>query len=111
VNEEIEITPKDNGQVDVEVKSTGTVEVNNAQPLVSFLSIQDISKEDAERVKEVWDYFSKDSKSTSEILYNIQSRENRMGGLALNESRLDKLHRWVRITKDIENNEKLRNSL
>jgi hypothetical protein len=111
MSEEIEVTPKDNGTVNVEVKDAGVVEVNDAQPLVSFLSIDDISKEDAERVKEVWDYFAKDGKTTSEILYNIQSRENRMGGLQLNETRLDKLHRWVKITKDIENNEKLRNSL
>lgn len=112
MNDEIVVTPKDNGRMDVEVKQvdqTGTPQ--DFLPLSGMMDISEPGKEDSEKLSTVWDYFKADGKSNAEILYAIKSLENRMASPTLNETRLNKVYQWVRVRKDIESNEKLLNSL
>lgn len=112
LSDEIVVTPKENGRVDVvvdQVDQAGTPQ--DFLPLSGMMEIADPNKEDSEKLSTVWDYFKIDKKSNAEILYAIKSLENRMAAPGLNETRLNKLYQWVRVRKDIESNEKLLNSL
>jgi len=111
LSDEIVVTPKDSGEVNVEVKQQTDGEPQHFLPLAGMMNIQEPSKEDSEKLSTVWDYFKGDGKSNAEILYAIRSLENRMSAPGLNETRLNKVYQWVRIRKDIESNEKLLNSL
>lgn len=111
MNDEIVVTPKDNGHMDVEVKPSEAGVVQEFTPLSGMMDITEPSKEDSEKLSTVWDYFKGENKSNAEILYAIKSLENRMAAPSLNESRLNKVYQWVRVRKDIESNEKLLNSL
>jgi len=113
MNDEIVVTPKDNGRMDVEVKPSETTgAIQEFTPLSGMMDITEPNKEDSEKLSTVWDYFKADGKkSNSEILYAIKSLENRMASPGLNETRLNKVYQWVRVRKDIESNEKLLNSL
>lgn len=111
LSDEIVVTPKDNGRMDVEVKQQATGEPQHFQPLAGMMDINEPSKEESEKLSTVWDYFKGESKSNAEILYAIKSLENRMAAPGLNETRINKLYQWVRVRKDIESNEKLLNSL
>lgn len=112
MNDEIVVTPKDNGRMDVEVKpASDTSAPQDFLPLSGMMDISEPGKEDSEKLSTVWDYFKADGKSNAEILYAIKSLENRMASPTLNETRLNKVYQWVRVRKDIESNEKLLNSL
>lgn len=112
MNEEIVVTPKENGKMDVSVKPSESGEVKSYLPLQGFLELDTPSKEDSGKLQEIWDYFNPDGKkSNAEVLYAIRSVENRMGGLGLNETRLGKIYQYARLRKDIETNEKLLNEL
>ena len=111
MRDEIVVTPKENGSMGVEVKAPEG-EVKTYLPLQGFLEIDSTDKETSDKLKDVWDYFNKDGKkSNAEILYEIRSQENKMGGIGLNETRLGKIYQYVKIRKDIETNEKLLNEL
>lgn len=112
LSDDIVVTPKDNGAMDVEVKpSESTGVIQEFTPLSGMMDINEPSKEESEKLSTVWDYFKGENKSNAEILYAIKSLENRMQAPSLNESRLNKVYQWVRVRKDIESNEKLLNSL
>jgi len=111
LSDEIVVTPKENGRMDVEVKQQVTGEPQDFQPLAGMMDIGEPSKEDSGKLSTVWEYFKGEGKSNAEILYAIKSLENRMSAPGLNETRLNKLYQWVRVRKEIESNEKLLNSL
>lgn len=112
LSDEIVVTPKDNGRVDVEVTpNSNSGEVQDFLPLSGMMDIAEPSKEDSEKLSTVWNYFKGDGKSNAEVLYAIKSLENRMQAPGLNESRLNKVYQWVRVRQEIESNEKLLNSL
>ena len=111
MNDEIVVTPKDNGGMNVETKAPELGSVQEFTPLSGMMDITEPSTEDSEKLSTVWDYFKGENKTNAEILYAIKSLENRMAAPGLNETRLNKLYQWVRVRKEIESNEKLLNSL
>lgn len=112
MNDEIVITPKEDGKMDVTTKAPDAVEVGHYAPLQGFLEIDSPSSEDKDKLKEIWEYFNPDGKKTeSEVLYAVKSTENRMGALGLGETRLNKIYQYARLRRDIETNEKLLNEL
>lgn len=111
LSDEIVVTPKENGRMDVEVKQQVTEGPQDFLPLAGMMDITTPSTEDSGKLSEVWEYFKGEGKSNSEILYAIKSLENRMAAPRLNETRLNKLYQWVKVRKDIESNEKLLNTL
>lgn len=65
-------------------------------PVQGFLGIEDPGARQRTQMKEIWDYFSKDSQGVADALFKIKQTEMRMSPPKLGESRLSKLHSFVK---------------
>ena len=89
---------------------TGKVEIPYPA-LKDYFNVDDVT--DAQRVKfeTIWNYFADEAKGVGDLLYKLRQLENRLGSPAIGESRLSKLHGYVKISAQIKDAELHRDSL
>ena len=81
-------------------------------PIQNMFEITNPTTEDTKKLQEIWDYIKDTTQSdmTSERLYSLRMLENRLSRPRLGESRLGKLYNFVKVNKEIQTNEKIRDS-
>lgn len=110
MNDEITVTPKDDG-VDVSVSpATAPVQVDGIK-IANLLGITEANHEQTTQAKYINDYFYKEGMTDAELMYAIKSVENRLGTLRMGETRLDKVYEYAKLRKEIDTNEKLLSQL
>ena len=108
----IEVTREDNEVKVKTIEPTSGSEVIKATPLTSFLQIENPTPKEQDQLKEVWEYVLEDSKSElrSEQLYTLRQMEQRLAAPRLGQTRVDQLHQFVEVSRQVRSAEKLRNS-
>jgi len=106
VSDEIVVTPKDQG-VEVTVEPTA-VESVDYTPLQGMLNISEPTTGDKDALKDVWAYFNPDGKkSAAEVMWAVRDVENKLQPARMGETRLAKIYEYVKLRKNIENDERL----
>lgn len=106
MNDEIVVTPKDQG-VEVSVEAT-TPESVDYTPLQGMLSVTEPTTEDKDALKDVWAYFNPDGKkSAAEVMWAVRDVESKLQPARMGETRLAKIYEYVKLRKNIENDERL----
>lgn len=79
-------------------------------PLIGFLELgeSELNNLNQTKLQEIWDYLSKDSELTSERLYQLRMLENRLSPPKIGQSRLEKLHDYIKAQNIVEQAEKWR---
>ena len=86
-------------------------------PKVDFPQLKDYfnieSPTDAQKVKfaEIWEYFGEESKTIGDLMYKMRQLENRLGSPAIGETRMQKMYNYIKISKNIKDDEKRRDAL
>lgn len=83
----------------IEVRSPGLQEDTSLVellPLQGMLGINDAGARQRTQMKDVWDFFSKDAQGVGDALFKIKQTEMKMSPPRLGESRLGKLHSYVK---------------
>ena len=110
MNDEITVTPKDDG-VKVSVSpATAPVQVDGIK-IANLLGITEANHAQTTQAKYINDYFYKEGMTDAELMYAIKSVENRLGTLRMGETRLDKVYEYAKLRKEIDTNEKLLSQL
>lgn len=107
MDEKIVVTPVDGG-VEVSAEPATTAESVDYTPLQGMLGVSEPSTEDKDAMREVWEYFNPDGKkSAAEVMWAVRDVENKLQPARMGETRLNKVFEYVRLRKDIANNERL----
>jgi len=77
----------------------------------SYFELKNPTTQDQEKLKEIWEYVSKDAKYPGEASYQLRQLENRLSSPRLGESRLNKIYEYIRLSNVIDRSEKERNEL
>lgn len=107
MNEDIVVTPKDTG-VEVNVERTETVESVDYTPIQGMLNVTEPTTGDKDALKDVWAYFNPDGKkSAAEVMWAVRDVESKLQPARMGETRLAKIYEYVKLRKNIENDERL----
>lgn len=79
--------------------------------LKDYFNLESPSDAQKEKFAEIWEYFGEESKSIGDLMYKMRNLENRLGSPAIGESRLQKMYNYIKISKDIKDDEKRRDAL
>lgn len=83
-------------------------------PLVGFLEVgeSELNNKMQTTLNEIWEYLGEESKSelTSERLYALRQLENRLSPPRIGQSRLYKIHQYIKAQAEVQRAEKWRNS-
>lgn len=79
--------------------------------LKDYFNVDDVTDAQRDKFKVIWDHFSDEATSVGDLMYKLRQLENRLGGPAIGESRLTKLYSYVKISAQIKDDEKRRDSL
>lgn len=83
-----------------------------ASPILKdYFNMDNVSDRSASRFKDIVAYFGDKPEGAGEMMYMLRQLENRLGQPRVGESRLDVVHRYVKITNGINDSEKERDSL
>jgi len=79
--------------------------------LTEYFNVESATDAQKDKIATIFDYFADESKSIGDLLYKMRILESRLGSPLVGESRLQKMYNYVRITNDIKDKEKQRDSL
>lgn len=91
-------------------KGSITTEVANPA-LKDYFNMDQIGDATSRKFEDILAYFGDKPEGVGEMLYMIRQLENRLGEPRVGESRLDKVHRYIKITSQIKDAEAERDSL
>ena len=106
----LEVTEDKTPEAKVVEQTVGVVEEIAHPALKDYFNMDKSSDATTRKLSDVAEYF-KDAEGTGEMLYQLRQLENRLGEPRVGENRLDKVHRYIKITANITDLEAERDSL
>lgn len=100
----------DMGDIPTKDGETGSVEVPYPA-LKDYFNVDEVTDGQRDKFKVIWDHFSEESDSVGDLMYKMRQLENRLGSPAIGESRLTKMYNYAKISSQIKDDEKRRDSL
>lgn len=79
--------------------------------LTEYFNVESPSDAQKDKIATIFEYFADEANSLGDLMYKMRILESRLGSPAIGESRLQKMYNYVRITNDIKDKEKQRDSL
>ncbi len=93
-------------------KDAVSVKVDVPYPaLKDYFNVEDVTDAQRAKFEVIWKHFSDEADSVGDLMYKLRQLENRLGSPAIGESRLTRLHSYVKISAQIKDSEKQRDSL
>lgn len=92
-------------QVPISQDSTATDEDFSYLQLYNFFDIRGqaaLNKQTKDAIKNIYDYFKKDSKEYADILWKIKETETKLGVPSFGTTRYDKLNAYISVLKKEE---------
>lgn len=80
-------------------------------PLRGMLGLENPGPRQNMQLKEIWDFFAEKAQGQGDLLYQFRQTENKMSPPRLGETRLSKMHTWVKLQREIKSREEHLNSL
>jgi hypothetical protein len=111
LDSKLEITEND-APADTPVKDgvKGTIEVPYPA-LKDYFNVDEVTDGQKDKFEVIWKYFGDEADGVGDLLYKMRQLENRLGSPAIGESRLTKMYNYVKISAQIKDAEKQRDSL
>jgi hypothetical protein len=79
--------------------------------LKDYFNVESVTDAQKAKFEVIWNHFSDEADSVGDLMYKLRQLENRLGSPAIGESRLTRLYSYVKISAQIKDSEKQRDSL
>lgn len=79
-------------------------QVDEFSSLTSMFDVDNPSEQEREQLKTIWEWAknSTDQKTIPSILYAVQQLENRLSSPSVDETRLNKIYRYVELQRQVD---------
>lgn len=85
--------------------------VEMAYPALSdYFNTDSPNSSERKKMEAIWEYFSKESENTGDMLYKIRQLENRLASPQLGMTRLQNVFQYITVSNTISSAEKQRDS-
>lgn len=112
LNADIQVTENPVVPSDTPVKDGVSGNVTVPYPaLKDYFGVDDVSDAQKAKFETIWKHFSDEADSVGDLMYKLRQLENRLGSPAIGESRLTRIYSYVKISAQIKDAEKQRDSL